>query len=139
LASMGWVSQAQDVRWGWEWRPLPCLGQATLSAQAQSPLCMHACTRLFFLSSLLGEVTAGCSHHCVWLAALDACWAVFMDYLSYGRCYCCAQGPASPCRSVPVCFLSSPCGGGVRECVCCSRRPLLVFTPTRSAPWDVVL
>jgi hypothetical protein len=57
---------------------------------------------------------AGCSHHYVLLVALDVCQALSMDYLSYGRHYRCAQGPASLCTSAPVCFPSSPCGGRVR-------------------------
>jgi hypothetical protein len=63
-------------------------------------------------------MTAGSSCLLVWLAALDACRALSMDCLSYGRHYRCAQGvqqewPASLCMPAPVCFPSPLVGLGV--------------------------
>jgi hypothetical protein len=57
---------------------------------------------------------------CTWGVALVAQLALFMDCLSCGGCTQGVQkdGPASLCMCVPVCFPSSPDGGGVRACVC---------------------
>jgi hypothetical protein len=63
---------------------------------------------------------AGRSLRLLWLVALDVCWVLSMDSLTYGRRSCCAQGPSSVCTSVPVCFPSSSCGGGVRASVAVS-------------------
>jgi hypothetical protein len=49
------------------------------------------------------------------------------------------DGLAFLCTQMPVCFPSSPCGGGVRACVWCGGRPVLVLTPVSSAPWAAVL
>jgi hypothetical protein len=104
--------------------PPPHLGWVTLSAQARPsgsslhslPVYVCLCAFIFPFIHFWG-VAVGHSHLCVWLAALDACQALSMDYLSYGRRYCCAQGPASLCKSVPVYFTSSPCECRVRACV----------------------
>jgi hypothetical protein len=70
----------------------------------------------------------GCSHCHVWLAAFGACWALSIDSLSYGRSYCCAQGPASLCMSASVCLPSSPCRGRVSVCVCGAAAVFLKVT-----------
>jgi hypothetical protein len=71
------------------------------------------------------------SHHLVWLVPLDVCWALSTDSLSYGRHS--AQGLASVCTSVPVCFPSSPLGAELGcECGGCSflQVPLPSLAPS---------
>jgi hypothetical protein len=93
----------------WDERPHP-----VAHLPKSLPLPTYECLHMLFFSSLLGGVAVGRGHHHVWLAALDVCWALSMDSLSYGRRSRCAQGPASLCTSSPVCFPSSPCGGRLR-------------------------
>jgi hypothetical protein len=70
-----------------------------------------------FLCSLcvfiLGEVVAGCRHHHVWLAA-RICWVLSMDFLSYGRRFCCGQEPAS-CSQVRLFAFPPPLVGAELE------------------------
>jgi hypothetical protein len=79
---MGWVGQAQGIRWGCE--------SGLKKVPPPLPVSHHPppflCTRLqvfVFLSSLLGGVAAGLSPHLMWLEALDVCWALSMDFLNY--------------------------------------------------------
>jgi hypothetical protein len=117
IGFQGQVTQAQGVRWGWEWA-LHKVPMSPHMPRMCHPVCpgpplwpitpptvyMHLCTVIFPLIPFWG-VVAGHSH----------CRVSFStDCLSYGRCYLCAQGLASLCTCAPVCFLSSPCEGRVR-------------------------
>jgi hypothetical protein len=92
-------------------RPNPLAGHPT-----QLPVYACLCMFIFPHIPFRGVVTGHSCHH-VWLVVLDVCRTLSVDSLSYGRHFHCAQGPASLCMSVPVCFLSSSCGGGVMACV----------------------
>jgi hypothetical protein len=93
------------MNWGWEqglcFSPMPrtrdpvCSG-LTLWPVTPFPMYTHLCAFIFPLISFWG-VAAGCICHRVWLAALDACQALSIDCLSYGRHYHCYWGQ-HPCE-----------------------------------------
>jgi hypothetical protein len=115
------------MRWGWEQglhkAPPPhthshtpgtsepdCLG-LMLRPVAPPPLPVYS-VRVYSRRSGGGPQPLPCV-----AGSQDVCWVLSMDSLSYGRCSYCAQGPESLCTSMPICFPSSPCGGGVRVSV----------------------
>jgi hypothetical protein len=123
--------------------PPPHPGQVILSAQDRPCslslllLCSHACTHLFFLSSLLGEwkwvevnTMYGwqlwmCSGPFLWISLTVAgITAVPKE-----------SGGMGWCPHVCAAFPSSPCGGGVRMCVWCLRRLVSALAPTGSVLW----
>jgi hypothetical protein len=91
------------------WDKQPCLPRPTSVAHIYT----HLHIFIFPFIPFRGNGGRSQSLPSLW----NACWAFSMEYLSYGRCNHCAQGPASLCMSTLVCFPSFPCGGGVRVCV----------------------
>jgi hypothetical protein len=67
------------------------------------------CTLHLFI---LGEVAVDHSHRHVWLVAQDVLGPLH-GLFCYSRHFCHVLELASLCMSMPVCFLSFPCGGGV--------------------------